>query len=80
MSDTTITVYVPFRVVKRGGRKEMHLPPGAPVHRRTDNTLDLRELETGMAKLEIYGGRMDRIQMAQIGQDIGPDGPLHSAR
>ena len=39
MTDTTITVHVPFRVVKRGGRKEVHLPPGAPVHRRTDNTL-----------------------------------------
>ena len=24
-----ITVHVPFRVVKRGGRKEMHLPEGA---------------------------------------------------
>lgn len=30
---------------------------------------DLREIETGMARLEIYGGRMDKIQMAQIGQD-----------
>ena len=25
--------------MKRGGRKEVHLPPGAPIHRRTDNTL-----------------------------------------
>jgi aryl-alcohol dehydrogenase-like predicted oxidoreductase len=30
---------------------------------------DLREIETGLARLEIYGGRMDAIQMAQIGQD-----------
>jgi aryl-alcohol dehydrogenase-like predicted oxidoreductase len=30
---------------------------------------DLRELEAGIAKLEIYGGRMDARQMAQIGQD-----------
>jgi aryl-alcohol dehydrogenase-like predicted oxidoreductase len=30
---------------------------------------DLRELETGLARLEIYGGRMDKVQMAQIGQD-----------
>ncbi len=35
----TITLHVPFRVVKRGGRKEVQLPPGAPVQRRTDNTL-----------------------------------------
>jgi hypothetical protein len=30
---------VPFRVVKRGGRKEMHLPEGAAQLRRTDSTL-----------------------------------------
>jgi len=35
----TITVHVPFRVVKRGGRKEMHLPEGAAQMRRTDSTL-----------------------------------------
>jgi hypothetical protein len=35
----TITVHVPFRVVKRGGRKEMHLPEGAAQPRRTDSTL-----------------------------------------
>lgn len=35
----TITLHVPFRVVKRGGRKEVQLPDGAPVQRRTDNTL-----------------------------------------
>jgi aryl-alcohol dehydrogenase-like predicted oxidoreductase len=30
---------------------------------------DLREIGTGLARLEIYGGRMDARQMAQIGQD-----------
>lgn len=35
----TITIHVPFRVAKRGGRKEVQLPDGAPVQRRTDNTL-----------------------------------------
>ena len=35
----TITLHVPFRVVKRGGRKEMQLPGGAVQPRRTDNTL-----------------------------------------
>lgn len=30
---------------------------------------DLREIETGLARLVIYGGRMDAIQMSQIGQD-----------
>ena len=35
----TVTLRVPFRVVKRGGRKEMQLPNGASPPRRTDNTL-----------------------------------------
>ena len=35
----TVTLHVRFRVVKRGGRKEMHLPKGAAQPRRTDNTL-----------------------------------------
>lgn len=35
----TVTVNVPFRVVKRGGRKEMRLPDGAAEPRRSDNTL-----------------------------------------
>jgi aryl-alcohol dehydrogenase-like predicted oxidoreductase len=30
---------------------------------------DLREIEAGLARLEIYGGRMDARQMAQIGHD-----------
>ena len=34
-----ITIQVPFRVVKRGGRKEMRLPDGAAQPSRTDNTL-----------------------------------------
>ena len=35
----TVMLHVPFRIVKRGGRKEMHLPEGADQTRRTDNTL-----------------------------------------
>ncbi|MCC1492731.1 hypothetical protein [Cognatishimia sp. F0-27] len=35
----TLTLHVPFRVVKRGGRKEMQLPEGAELVRRTDNAL-----------------------------------------
>ncbi|MCQ0971458.1 hypothetical protein MLD63_13620 [Paracoccus sp. TK19116] len=35
----TVTLHVPFRVVKRGGRKEMQLPEGATQPRKTDNTL-----------------------------------------
>lgn len=35
----TITLHVPFRLVKRGGRKEIQLPPDAPSQGQTDNTL-----------------------------------------
>ena len=35
----TITVHVPFRFVKRGGRKEIQLPSSTTARHRTDNTL-----------------------------------------
>jgi len=35
----TLTIHVPFRVVKRGGRKEMQLPDGTAQPRKADNTL-----------------------------------------
>jgi len=36
----TVTLHDPFRIVKRGGRKEMVLPPDAPVARPlSDSTL-----------------------------------------
>ncbi len=34
-----MTIHVPFRVVKRGGRKEMQLPEDAAQARKPDNTL-----------------------------------------
>ncbi|MEP9390555.1 hypothetical protein [Mesorhizobium sp. KR9-304] len=35
----TVTLHVPFRLMKRGGRKEMHVPDGAARSQRTDSTL-----------------------------------------
>jgi hypothetical protein len=35
----TVTLHVPFRIAKRGGRKEMQLPEGAAQPRQTDSTL-----------------------------------------
>ncbi|WP_282603081.1 hypothetical protein [Paracoccus sp. PARArs4] len=35
----TMTLHVPFRVVKRGGRKEIQLPADAPQTHRSDSTL-----------------------------------------
>jgi len=35
----TMTLQVPFRLVKRGGRKEMQMPEGVAQSGRTDSTL-----------------------------------------
>lgn len=35
----TITVHVPYRIVKRGGRKEIVLPTAGPAQRKPDDTL-----------------------------------------
>ena len=35
----TVTLHVPFRLVKRGGRKETQLPEGAAPPRRKDSAL-----------------------------------------
>ena len=35
----TVTVHIPFRLVKRGGRKEVQLPDGALGRHSTDSTL-----------------------------------------
>ena len=35
----TVTLNVPFRVVKRGGRKEMQMPEGSAHPRRADSAL-----------------------------------------
>lgn len=35
----TVTVHIPFRLVKRGGRKEMQLPDGASSQLKIDSTL-----------------------------------------
>lgn len=35
----TMTLHVPFRMVRRGGRKEIQLPENAPQTHRSDNTL-----------------------------------------
>lgn len=38
----TVALHLAFRIVKRGGRKEMQLPPGAMSQHKTYNTLSRR--------------------------------------
>ena len=63
---SAITVRVPFRIVKRGGRKEIQPPADAPVQRRTDNTL-IKALARGFRwKRMLEAGRF--ATMAELGE------------
>ena len=59
----------PFVVSIPGTGKADHLRENMNAVQARLSAADVRELEAGMAQLEIYGGRMDARQMAQIGQD-----------
>ena len=68
----TITLHVPFRVVKRGGRKEVQLPDGAPVRRQTDNTL-IKELARAFRwKKMLESGEFNTIAELAEREGIAP--------
>lgn len=57
----TVTLHVPFRIVKRGGRKEMHLPEGAAQARKPDNTLVKAMARAFRWKHMLEAGEFDTI-------------------
>jgi aryl-alcohol dehydrogenase-like predicted oxidoreductase len=59
----------PWIVSIPGTTKIDHLRENLGAARIQLNAADVREIETGFARIEIYGGRMDARQMAQIGWD-----------
>lgn len=63
---SAITVRVPFRLVKRGGRKEIQVPADAPVPRRTDNTLIKALARAFRWKRMLDAGRF--ATMAELGE------------
>lgn len=63
---SAITVRVPFRIVKRGGRKEIQAPADAPVPRRTDNTLIKALARAFRWKRMLEAGRF--ATMAELGE------------
>ncbi|MDN2582764.1 hypothetical protein [Aquibium sp. ELW1220] len=63
---SAITVRVPFRIVKRGGRKEIQAPADAPVPRRTDNTLIKALARAFRWKRMLDAGRF--TTMAELGE------------
>ena len=69
----TVTLHIPFRVVKRGGRKEMQLPEGATQPRRTDSTL-----VKALARAFRWKRMLDSGEFATIGELAEREGIAHS--
>ena len=67
-----ITIQVPFRVVKRGGRKEMRLPDGAAQPSRTDNTLVKALARAFRWKLMLDSGEFTTIAELAEREGIAP--------
>jgi hypothetical protein len=68
----TVTLHVPFRVVKRGGRKEMYLPEGITPTRRPDDAL-LKALARALRwKRMIDTGRYATITDLAAQEGIAP--------
>ena len=63
---SAITVRVRFRIVLRGGRKEIQPPADAPVPRRTDNTLIKALARAFRWKRMLEAGRF--ATMAELGE------------
>ena len=59
----------PWIVPIPGTTKMDHLRKNVDAVKVQLTPADLREIETAFSRIEIYGGRMDARQMAQIGQD-----------
>lgn len=57
----TITVHVPFRLVKRGGRKEMVMPAVVRPERKADNTLVKALARAFRWKRKLESGEFDTI-------------------
>ena len=59
----------PWIVPIPGTTKMDHLRENLDAVKVQLTPADLREIEKAFSRIEIYGGRMDARQMAQIGQD-----------
>jgi hypothetical protein len=68
----TVTLHVRFRLVKRGGRKEMQLPEGAAQPRRTDNTLVKALARAFRWKRMLEGGEFASIAELAEREGIAP--------
>jgi len=68
----TVTVHIPFRPVKRGGRKEMQLPERASSQRKMDNTLVKALARAFRWKLLLESGEFATIAELAEREGIAP--------
>ena len=67
-----VTIHVPFRIVKRGGRKEMRLPEGIAPPRRPDDALVKALARAFRWKRMIDAGRYATIADLAAQEGIAP--------
>jgi hypothetical protein len=69
----TVTIHVPFRIVKRGGRKAIIPPPGASAARpRSENTLTKALARAFRWKRMLESGEYTTIADLAKGEGIAP--------
>jgi hypothetical protein len=68
----TVTVHVPFRLVKRGGRKEMQVPAGARQPRNPDTTLVKALARAFRWKRMLESGESTTIAELAVREGIAP--------
>ena len=68
----TVTLHVPFHIVKRGGRKEMHLPDRVRPDRKADNTLVKALARAFRWKLMLESGEFATIAELADREGIAP--------
>jgi hypothetical protein len=69
----TLSLHVPFRLTKRGGRKEVQLPPDAPIQRtRVDNTVIKALARAFRWKRMLENGESATIQDLATTEKINP--------
>ncbi len=68
----TLMLHVPFRLLKRGGRKEVRLPGGTPQQRKMDNTLVKALARAFRWKLMLESGKCATITDLAQRESIAP--------
>ncbi|WP_424931927.1 hypothetical protein [Amaricoccus macauensis] len=69
----TVTLHVPFRIVKRGGRKEMQLPDGAARPRpRVDNAMVKALARAFRWRKQLYEGLYGTLEELARAKGVAP--------